>query len=48
MQEAAKIAVRTVLERLRDESCRVENVTFVLFDEKAYQTHVRAAESVLP
>lgn len=48
MQEAAQIAVKTVLERLQDEKCRVENVTFVLFDEKAYQTHVQAAESVLP
>ena len=45
--EAATVAITAVAERLREPECHLESVTFVLFDEKAYQSHVRAAESLL-
>ncbi len=47
MSEAAKVAIAAVLECLRKPECKVDNVTFVLFDEKAYGEHVKAAETLL-
>ncbi len=47
MREAARAAISAVVEALREPSCEIEEVTFVLFDRKAYETHVAAAESLL-
>jgi O-acetyl-ADP-ribose deacetylase (regulator of RNase III) len=47
MQDAARVAISAVLECLRDPACRIEKVTFVLFGEDAYRTHVKAAETLL-
>ena len=47
MEKAAQVAVSTVVERLRSPDCRIDKVTFVLFDEEALQQHIRAAETLL-
>ena len=47
MAEAAEVAIAAVAECLREPECKIENVTFVLYDDAAYQAHVRAAESLL-
>ena len=36
-----------VIECLRNPECKLEHVTFVLYDESAYGTHVRVAETLL-
>jgi O-acetyl-ADP-ribose deacetylase (regulator of RNase III) len=47
MEEAAGVAIRAVVECLRKPECKIEHVTFVLYDDPAYETHVRAAETLL-
>ena len=47
MQDAAHVAISTVLARLRAPDCQIDSVTFVLFGEDAYQQHVRVAETLL-
>ena len=47
MEEAARVAIRAVIECLRNPECKLEHVTFVLYDESAYGTHVRVAETLL-
>jgi O-acetyl-ADP-ribose deacetylase (regulator of RNase III) len=45
MNEAADIALATVCEALRSPECTVEEAIFVLFGEKAYDEHARAAKN---
>ena len=47
MRDAAEVAVKAVADYLRKADCRIEKATFVLFDDKAYRQHVRAAETLL-
>ncbi len=41
--EAAQVAVRTVVERLRQHDCAIKRVIFVLFGTPAYRAHIKAA-----
>ena len=41
--EAAEVAVRTVVDRLRQHDCAIKRVIFVLFGPPAYEAHLRAA-----
>ena len=41
--EAAEVAIRTVLDRLRQDDCAIKKVIFVLFGTAAYQAHTKAA-----
>ena len=43
MAEAAQVAIRTVVERLRQHDCAIKRVIFVLFGSAAYEAHLRAA-----
>jgi O-acetyl-ADP-ribose deacetylase (regulator of RNase III) len=47
MTDAAQVAIATVIDWLRRPECRLEHVTFVLFDEQALSAHLRAAEKLL-
>ena len=47
MEDAAFVAIETVAAFLRDPECTIANVTFVLFDDRALETHARTAESLL-
>jgi O-acetyl-ADP-ribose deacetylase (regulator of RNase III) len=47
MEEAARIAVETVAERLQQSDCAIERVTFVLFGKAAYDTHLDVARREL-
>lgn len=47
LEEAARIALETIASRLREESCPVKDVLFVLFDQGTYNVYARiAAERV--
>ncbi|MFO7302901.1 MAG: macro domain-containing protein [Acidobacteriota bacterium] len=46
MEEAAPIAIRTVVEELKGET-PIRLVRFVLYDERAFAIHARAVESIL-
>lgn len=46
VEEAATIALRTVAEHLNRPSCAVEDAVFVLFDQRTYDEHARAAQAI--
>lgn len=46
MEEAAPIAIGTVVEELKGET-PIRLVRFVLYDERAFAIHARAVESIL-
>lgn len=43
LEEAARIALETIAARLRDDSCAVKDVLFVLFDQGTYNVYARIA-----
>ena len=47
MEAAAKVALQTVSEALRSERCTIERVTFVLFGQAAFDTHLETARRLL-
>ena len=46
VDEAAKVAVKTVAEFLKGETESLQEVVFVLFDSRAYEAYVKAAQEV--
>ncbi len=46
VQEAARVALRTVAEHLREGDTGVREILFVLYEQGSYDAHVRAAESI--
>lgn len=43
LEEAARIALETIAARLREDSCPVKDVLFVLFDQGTYNVYARIA-----
>jgi O-acetyl-ADP-ribose deacetylase len=43
LEEAARIALETIAARLREDSCPVKNVLFVLFDQGTYNVYAQIA-----
>lgn len=48
LDEAAPIALQTVIEHLTQEPTNLRQVTFVLFDERTFQAYAHALERLLP
>jgi O-acetyl-ADP-ribose deacetylase (regulator of RNase III) len=48
LDEAAPIALQTVIEHLTQEATNLRQVTFVLFDERTFQAYTHALERLLP
>jgi O-acetyl-ADP-ribose deacetylase (regulator of RNase III) len=47
LQEAAEIAVKTVIEGLNEADNTIEQASFVLFGKPAYEAHHKAAAKLL-
>ncbi len=48
MDQAARLALKTVSAHLARPECKLEQVTFVLFGKAAYEAHLKAAQRELP